>query len=83
MVKGVCKQVVLVRPKEEDSFEQAIFILKESGTEVSEQQLLRQARQAAQAPVRSSRFWRSLVFAAAFCFGALTVALAWVLCVFL
>lgn len=48
MVKGSARQVILVRPPESDLFEQAIFVLKESKTgEVSDQEILRQANQAA------------------------------------
>ncbi len=48
MVKGVSKQVVLVRPQERQLFEQAIFILRDGAQEgVSEQDLLQEAARAA------------------------------------
>lgn len=50
MVKGISRQVIVVRPPETDLFEQAIFILKDKAVEeggVTDEQLLQQARQAA------------------------------------
>ncbi len=48
MVKGITKQVVLVRPQEKRLFEQAIFILRDDqAAGVSEQALLQEATQAA------------------------------------
>ncbi len=46
MVKGVTKQVVVVRPAGDDLFEQAIFIVK-NGKGVDQEQLMKEANQAA------------------------------------
>lgn len=47
MVQGVSKQVIMLQAKDEDMFEQAIFILKEDAISkggVTEDDLLKQAR---------------------------------------
>ncbi|MBP3313487.1 MAG: hypothetical protein J6K84_02385 [Oscillospiraceae bacterium] len=43
MVKGISKEAVLVRPRGDAVFEEAVFILKDGVTGVSEEELLRQA----------------------------------------
>ena len=49
MVKGITKQAVLVRTPDPELFEQAIFIVRgEPRDGVTQEKLLRQARQAAQ-----------------------------------
>ena len=51
MVKGVTRQVVMVRAIDSDLFEQAIFLIRADAAEksgVTEQTLLRQAKQAAE-----------------------------------
>lgn len=49
MVKGVARQVIVLRPKEEKLFDQAIFLLREDAVQggVTDQELLTQARRAA------------------------------------
>ena len=75
MVKGISKQVILVRPQEEALFEQAIFIVRDNVEGITEQALMKQARQAAEnvQPRRSRRSWET---AAAFGAGA---GLTWLL----
>ena len=49
MVQGVSKQVIVVQASDNDSFEQAIFILKEDAVKkggITQAALMRQARQA-------------------------------------
>ena len=48
MVKGISRQVIVVRSPDPELFDQAIFILKDSAVRkgVTEEMLLRQARQA-------------------------------------
>lgn len=43
MVKGVSRQVVMVRPPEPKVFEQAIFILREDATDYTDEMLLKEA----------------------------------------
>lgn len=50
MVKGISKQVILVKPQEDDLFEQAIFFVKDNAHSFSEQDLLRQAKEALKNP---------------------------------
>ncbi len=78
MVKGVSKQVILVKPREEALFEQAIFIVKDGAKEVTDRQLLQQAREAAEEEdIVRNRF---LPMAAAFLGGSGTVGLIWLIC---
>ena len=44
MVKGISKQVIVVRPADQKLFEQAIFILKDDAEAVSDEALLKEAR---------------------------------------
>ena len=44
MVKGVSKQVIMVRSPDKKLFEQAIFILKEGARPVTDEMLLREAK---------------------------------------
>lgn len=88
MVKGVCKQVVLVRPGNSDVFEQAIFILRGDDTaarEVTDEELLREARQAvaeAQSPHRRRLRALTRLLPAGFC-GAGLVGAVWLFSVLL
>lgn len=55
MVKGTSRQVIVVHGPEEKIFEQAIFILKEGTTDITDEQLLKEAQQAIRAPSREAR----------------------------
>ena len=63
-VKGISKQVILVRPRNGEPFEQAIFILRDDARDLSDRELLRQAREAAEQErsPRSGRIQRSVAF---------------------
>ncbi len=53
MVKGISRQVIVVKAPDEPLFEQAIFILREDAVGkngISQRQLLRQAKEAAGYP---------------------------------
>ena len=79
MVKGVSRQVVLVRPEAGDLFEQAIFLVrgdKMDGGEITGEMLLRQAEAAAQG-ARKQKHSTSLLPGAAL--GAALVGLIWLL----
>lgn len=78
MVKGVSRQVIVVQSPDRKLFEQAIFILREDAPQqgITEEMLLREARQAArsrrrQPPVAPGPVWA--------CGGALATALVWLL----
>ena len=57
MVKGVSRQVILVRSPEPRLFEQAIFILRDDapGEGVTEEALLKEAEQAVRCPQRHGK----------------------------
>ena len=83
MVQGVSRQVIVVRTPDPRFFEQAIFIVKEAAFQkgVTAEQVLQEARRAADGYLKRStawgRLWRSLpapVYAAA---GALAASLCW------
>ncbi len=81
MVKGVSRQVILVRPKEEKLFEQAIFILRDDAPAegITDEMLLKEATMAAASPLqkhlRSGPVWA--------CAGAACTALIWLLSILL
>ncbi len=79
MVKGISRQVIVVDAPEPKLFEQAIFILKENMEGVSDEALLKEARQAIQGQDKSSRkrhIWLYGAFWAAA--GALATGAAWI-----
>lgn len=78
MVKGVSRQVILVRPPEPKLFEQAIFILRDDVPQegITDEMLLKEANIAA----RSQRFQRILGAGPMWaCGGAACTALIWLL----
>ena len=76
MVKGISKQVVLVKPHGDALFEQAIFFVRDGAKELSDEELLRQAGLAGTAPVGKVR---NLLMS--FCAGSLCTGLVWLLTV--
>ncbi len=89
MVKGISKQVIVVRPPERGPFDQAIFILRDRDDDgaVTGEALLRQARQAADTYLRTQitggralgRRLRPLFHAL---LGALSASVLWAVAVF-
>ncbi len=60
MVKGITRQVILVKSPDPKLFEEAIFIVKEEALTregVNADQVIRQARQAADGYLKGSRAW--------------------------
>ncbi len=78
MVKGVSRQVIVVQSPDRKLFEQAIFILREDAPEqgITEEMLLREARQAARNHKRQPAVAPGPVWA---CGGALATAFVWLL----
>lgn len=84
MVKGITRQVILVKSPDPKLFEEAIFIVREDAMNregVNAEQVLRQARQAAdgylkgnRASVRLLQRWKGPVWGAA---GAVAASLCW------
>ena len=79
MVKGVSKQVIVVHSPDPKLFEQAIFILKEDAQGVTDEQLLREARQAVRFPAgeRSRKLY--LYGPAWACAGAVLTGVMWLI----
>ena len=79
MVKGISKQVILVQNPDRELFDQAIFILKDDavGEGITEDQLLKEAQRAINAPARKPKLrYYGPVWA---CGGALVTGIAWLL----
>ena len=79
MVKGTSKQVILVQNPDRELFDQAIFILKDDavGEGITEDQLLKEAQRAINAPARKPKLrYYGPVWA---CGGALVTGIAWLL----
>ena len=82
MVKGVSKQVVVVKPPQTGLFEEAIFILKEDvGCHVDAGELLKEACAVANHYVSQNCAGKPRHIPAAFfaAVGALTTGVAWLL----
>ena len=83
MVKGISRQVIMVKAPDPELFEQAIFILNENmGQGITDEALLKEARKIIQSSDSSERkryFYLYGAFWAA-C-GALLTGLAWLLTV--
>ncbi len=79
MVKGISRQVIVVEPAGQEIFDQAIFILKDAAPEVTEEQLLQEAKKivsASQRPKRLPLYCYGPIWAAG---GAMLVGLIWLL----
>ena len=80
MVKGISRQVIVVHPRGEELFDQAIFILKDTAVQngFTDEMLMKQANQVLRSTGRSSRkVWNSGPVWA--CGGAMVMGLAWLL----
>ena len=75
MVKGISRQVILVRSPEKKLFEQAIFILRDDAKDVTEEMLLKEAERAIRFPQVKAK-WCGLLWAAG---GAAVTGLAWMI----
>ena len=73
MVKGISRQVILVRSPEKKLFEQAIFILRDDAREVTEEMLLKEAERAIRFPQVKEK-WCGPLWAAA---GAAATGILW------
>lgn len=87
MVKGISRQVIVVRSPDPKLFEQAIFILREDALGkggMSDRAILRQAQQAASSYVPAGKHRRQSLQGPAWAAGgALIMGLAWLLTVVL
>ena len=79
MVKGISRQVIVVHPRGEELFDQAIFILKDTAVQkgFTDEMLMKQANQVLRSSVRGRKVWNSgPVWAFA---GAMIMGVAWLL----
>ena len=77
MVKGISRQVIVVQSPDKKLFEQAIFILKEDAVGVTEEALMREARQVIRNP-RSDGKMKLRYFGPAWaCAGAVLTGIVW------
>ena len=75
MVKGVSRQVIVVKSPDQQLFEQAIFILRDGAEGVTDAQLLQEAKRAA-AECRRNALSFGPLWA---CAGAVCTGLVWLL----
>ena len=83
MVKGVSRQVIVVHAPEEEAFEQAIFILKDGRDGVTDEALLREAKQLLRRSARETRPARRVYALLWSGIGAAATGLVWLLYAFL
>ena len=82
MVKGISRQVIVVQSPEPKLFDQAIFILNENavGEGITEELLLKEARQAIRGYDRAGKKRRFYLYGAVWASGgALLTGLIWLL----
>ena len=77
MVKGICRQVIVVHSPDPKLFEQAIFILKDEAVSqgITEEALLKEAQQVVSRPAKKRRL--SLYGPVWACGGAVVTGLVW------
>ena len=84
MVKGTSRQVIVVQGSEPKLFEQAIFILRDNAQGVTDEALLKEAKEAIRGYDKESRkrqlYLQGAVWASG---GALMTGLVWLLTVLL
>lgn len=82
MVKGISRQVIVVKSPEQTLFDQAIFILREDVPRdgITDEMLLEEAKKAAANGKRKHSFSTGPVWAGA---GAACIGLLWLLCTLL
>jgi len=76
VVKGISRQVILVRSPDQKLFEQAIFILHEGNSEISEESLLKEADRLLVGKLPPKRYFYGPLWAGV---GALLTGVAWLL----
>ncbi len=82
MVKGISRQVIVVRSPEQKLFDQAIFILRDDVPRdgITDEMLLKEAKRAAATGKARKPFPMEAVWA---CAGAACTGLLWLLCTLL
>ena len=82
MVKGISRQVIVVKPAEQTLFDQAIFILRDDVPRdgITDDMLMKEAKRAAASGKQRHRFPAGPMWAGA---GAAATGLLWLLCALL
>lgn len=83
MVKGVQRQVIVVQSPDRELFEQAIFIIRDGQTGISDEALLKEAKRligSCRNPKQSKWYYSGPAWAVA---GGLFSSIVWVLALFL
>ena len=79
MVKGTTRQVIVVQSPDKKLFDQAIFILKDDAVGITDEMLLKEARQIIRGPIHKERkqnvFHWGPVWA---CCGAILTGIFWI-----
>ncbi len=80
MVKGISKQVIVVHSPNPKLFEQAIFILKEDAQGVTDEQLLKEAKQAVRFPTGEGGGKKLYLYGPVWaCAGAVLTGAVWLI----
>lgn len=80
MVKGISRQVIVVHSPDPKVFEQAIFIVREDAKDITDEMLLKQAKQAIRGSARAKKSKSLMPYAAGWsCVGAAVMALIWLI----
>ena len=80
MVKGISRQVIVVHSPDPNLFEQAIFILKDDAVGITDEMLLKEAKQMIRGPVRTERKRKIYHYGPGWaCGGAVLTGLIWLL----
>ena len=83
MVKGTSRQVIVVHSPDKKLFDQAIFILKDDATGITDEALLKEANQAIRNPSGDRKRKLYLYGPVWACGGAILTGLIWLLTAFL
>ena len=83
MVKGTSRQVIVVHSPDKKLFDQAIFILKDDATGITDEALLKEANQAIRNPSGDRKQKLYLYGPVWACGGAILTGLIWLLTAFL
>lgn len=81
-VKGISRQVIVVQSPDPQLFDQAIFILKDGASGVTEEQLLHEANRLIQQPHGKRKGKYKLQELLLLCIGASVTGAAWLLTAF-
>ena len=79
MVKGISRQIILVHSPETQLFEQAIFILKDTAEDITDDMLMQEAKRIINMPRKKKHLCGPLWA----CGGAVLTGILWLFSIFL